>query len=298
VKRASLLAGVALLPVGAALWWAGLGVRFELEWPDRRPIGALFLSSSGHTSQTNPRGWLNDPRLDVTKPEGRKVLHMRFLEYAARSVGILREMNAQGMVVWDLEGQQTDGYTGDPRLAETLAPEWRGVLDAFFARFREAGLRVGVTVRPERYDGRRQRFAWDPARVLREKVGYARARWGATLFYVDSNRVGPVPLPAAVLRSVAKEFPDVLLIPEHEMPGDYAVAAPLWICGRSYGNLAPLVRTLWPRAFGVVALGDCRMEEHQEEWRRAVRAGDVLLFPAWFAARENAWIRELYEGAK
>lgn len=180
LRRFGILVGVAVVVIGAR--WAGVGFRFELEWADRRPICDLHLSSSGHLSATNPRGWLNDPSLDVTTPAGVRAFHERLLAYAERSVAILREMNAQGMVVWDIEGQQDDAYVGDPRQAETLAPELVGVLDAFFARFREAGFRVGVTVRPQRYEGGRQRWAWDAAEVLGEKIRYARERWGQRCF--------------------------------------------------------------------------------------------------------------------
>lgn len=298
MRRAAWVAlGAPALAV-AALWWLDLSPGFELHWPDRRPIGALFLSSSGHTSKTNPRGWLNDRALDVTTPEGRKRLQARMLDYAEQSVRILRAMNAQGMVVWDLEGQQANGYVGDPQQAESLAPEWRGILDAFFARFRKAGFRVGVTVRPQRYVAGRQEFTWDAAAVLRDKVRYANARWGATLFYVDSNRVGPIPFPRRVLAPAVQECPGVLLIPEHETLGAFAVAAPLWICGRDRWDLSPLARRVWPQAFRVVSLGDCRWEERREEWQAAVRAGDVLLFPGWFEARQNAFIRRLYGGGK
>lgn len=275
--------------------WAGVGFRFELDWEDRRPICDLHLSSSGHLSATNPRGWLNDPSLDVTTPAGVRAFHERLLAYAGRSVAILREMNAQGMVVWDIEGQQDDGYIGDPRQAERLAPELVGVLDAFFARFREAGFQVGVTVRPQRYEGGRQRWAWDPAEVLGEKIRYARKRWGATLFYIDSNRLGPLPFDPGVVRRVARAHPDVLLIPEHETPAYFTFSAPLRIAGRDRVNQAPWARRIWPQAFSVVAASDADFARQGRELAAAVESGDVLMVHGWFWSEANERVRRLYK---
>src|SRR5207248_647299 len=59
-----------------------------LEWPDRRPIAMLILASTGaeHHSATNPRGWLNNPKLDVTTTEGLAAFEKSILAWADRSV--------------------------------------------------------------------------------------------------------------------------------------------------------------------------------------------------------------------
>ena len=69
----------------------------------------------------------------------------------------------------------------------------RGVIDEYFARFKRAGLRVGLTIRPQTVvvsnETRHveQSESKDPAEVLIGKIEYAKKRWGATLFYIDSN---------------------------------------------------------------------------------------------------------------
>jgi hypothetical protein len=225
--RAMLRWGGATLDRQAAL--AELYDRFRrhhrprLDWPDRRPVMMLMLSSVAHRSETNPRGWFNDKKLDVTTEEGRQAFRRRARRYAERSVENLLRMNAQGANVWDIEGQEhphPTSYIGDPRLVGTFAPEMDAVADEFFRTFTEAGLRVGVTLRPSRvyYDEKKEAWAHGtgsdggPGRGdhfpelrarsglpwwrffpvverLSAKIRYARERWGCTLFYIDTNGI-------------------------------------------------------------------------------------------------------------
>ena len=97
-----------------------------LHWVDRRPIGALFLASDFHASPVNPRGWFNNPSLDVRGNEGAGRFRQAMLDYADRSIAILKRTGARGMIVWDLEGEAFPHkitYVGDPRLLPRLAPE-------------------------------------------------------------------------------------------------------------------------------------------------------------------------------
>ena len=75
--------------------------KFNLNWPDRRPIASLILGTTAANWRTNPRGWLLDPTIDVTNGTGVKMLHDRVMNWAEKSIGIMRHMNAQGMITWD-----------------------------------------------------------------------------------------------------------------------------------------------------------------------------------------------------
>jgi hypothetical protein len=226
-------------------------------WADRRPIGMLIASAVGHATN-NPRGWFNDKTIDVTTEEGRARFRARALAYADTAVKVLTNMNAQGGIVWDIEGSENPHpvtYIGDPRLVGTLAPEMDAVADDLFRKFREAGLRTGICIRPSRvyFDEAKRKWthnvgnAWPKpteydelkpkevprhlfypvARRLSDKIAYARKRWGCTIFYIDTNYIGQwvgeppeqklveFPLTAQIYRDVMKEHPDVLLIPEH-----------------------------------------------------------------------------------
>jgi hypothetical protein len=60
----------------------------------------------------------------------------------------------QGVIIWDLEGQefyQWFSYVGDPNNLSKLAPELDAVADKMFSRLRDAGYRVGMTLRPSTF---------------------------------------------------------------------------------------------------------------------------------------------------
>lgn len=277
----------------------------RLEWRDRRAIGALFLSSAGLNAPHNPRGWLNEKVADFVSPAGVEAFRKRLLDYARTSLEILKGMDAQGVIVWDIEGQEYPhaiSYLGDPR---SLPPEMEPVADEFFRVFTEAKLRVGVCVRPQlpvraAYGGGvRQIEVPDPAANLSAKIVYAKKRWGCTLYYVDSNGDPNVPLPAAVFRQVAQAHPDCLLTPEHENPLYYAYTAPYQSFAHFGTTSTPeSVRALYPGAFSVNYVADGPIDAKRAEFVAAVKRGDILVVRAWFNDLQNAKIRSLYEEAK
>jgi hypothetical protein len=279
-----------------------------LNWTDRRAIGALFLSTSGTGWPTNPRGWLLDPTIDVTSQTGIANLKTRILAYADSSIAILKQMNAQGMVTWDIEGQQFAqpiSYVGDPTQFSTLAPEMSGIADAYFQKFTAAGLRVGVTIRPQQYvlapDGRsaQQILIADPTQLLMNKVAYAVNRWGATLFYVDSNvnPTDPNPIDVGIFQKLTAAFPGVLFMPEHANLEYYAYTAPYKELRQGYTSTASDVRLVYPKSFTVIYTADGPIAQDFNELVTAVEGGDVLLFRGWFADPQNTQDQSIYQQA-
>lgn len=258
-------------------------------WPDRRPIGVLMLASHAYSSAKNPRGWFNDPALDVTGTNGLALFRAALFDYVDRSIPILKRVGAQGAIIWDLEGEQfphKTSYIGDPRLVAQLAPEMAPVVDEFFARFKNAGFRVGVTVRPQNlvfddYGIPRQKGVVNIKRCLEEKINFARNRWGASLFYIDSNAGVRRPDEAWQLRSLAAEHPDVLLIPEHHHPL-YQPFSAGYVALRGSTESAPpsFGSHFFSHSFRVLDIADANHEEN--EIMAAQAQGDVLLFRAWF----------------
>ncbi len=225
------------------------------DWPDRRPIGKVVVPSAPpYVTVYNPRGWFRSPQMDVRTPEGREQLRQKVIELAERSVERLRAADAQGVIVWNIEGGHVyaDRPMGDPRRLDEIAPEMDAVADELFARFRDAGLRTGVCIRPSllHHSERRQRWThngglYDPdhetypspaGRNVEEriyplvermaaKIDYARKRWGCTLFYIHDNGYWWTPsadrpeewvlMDAHVLRRLRERHPDVLLIPRY-----------------------------------------------------------------------------------
>jgi DNA-directed RNA polymerase subunit RPC12/RpoP len=258
-----------------------------VRWPDRRPVGMLFLASNFHASATNPRGWFNNPDLNFTGTNGPQRFRAALLDYADRSIEILKRTGAQGVIVWDLEGEQyphKTSYIGDPRLLERLAPEMATAADEFFARLRSAGFKVGVTIRPQQivfdYGYARQTQVLNVKRTLLEKIDYARKRWGATMFYVDSTSSFLRPDEFWQLRGVAQARPDILLIPEHHYLPYWAFSAPYIPLRR--GEATPSsgpARKIFHGSFAALDVGDAA-----DNWGKvadARAAGDILLFRAW-----------------
>lgn len=262
-----------------------------LNWPDRRPIAAWFIADHGHQSATNPRGYLWNPSIDVSNISAFQTSVINQTQSIITSLKA-RPIQPQGIIIWDLEGEefiQPTTYVGDPRVfGEGYAPEMDAAADQMFTMLKAAGLKVGLTLRPQQLQwgpmanlpatctfnsnidykdyyiavdqAFQQKFyacyapnTWSlipagnggqtfyyPTQVQQEinlmlaKVAYARARWGTTLYYVDTSVWdGGAPLPAAVFRALEQAYPDSLFIPEESYIGTMGAAMPY-----SAGNLA------------------------------------------------------------
>ncbi|HKD08908.1 MAG TPA: hypothetical protein VKB79_23600 [Bryobacteraceae bacterium] len=117
----------------------------------RKPMARLtFTGRFRPTFPTNPRGWFNDPTIDVTTPAGIANFQQRLLLAGDAAVAEMKRVGAQGGIIWDIEGQQFDqAFLGDPTQAETIAPELVGVLDQFIAKFTNAGFPIGFDIEPQ-----------------------------------------------------------------------------------------------------------------------------------------------------
>jgi hypothetical protein len=297
-----------------------------LKWPDRRPISMLMLASVDprHQSATNPRGWLNDPAIDVTTPAGREAFRSRLLGWADGAVQICRWRGAQGVIVWDLEGEQFQPivYVGDPRMMPTLVPEMDPIADEFFKKFTDAGLRTGVCIRPSRIARREagkggcpwwhHHMAFDPVKEMAEKIAYAKKRWGATLFYVDTNVTfafdgrekelahvdpGSWVIRADAMRRLAQIHPDVLIIPEFQYTGYYSHVTGYRELRGGFASTPRRVLLAYPQAFSVINVADGDIAGRRAELIEAVKRGDILMFRGWFNSPEGPAIPAIYREA-
>ena len=288
---------------------------FQINWKDRRPIGAIFLASSGINVATNPRRWiLNEGKIDVTTGQGKSAFREALLKLADNSIKVLKDANAQGMITWDPEGQEflESCYYGDPRLTPVLAPETEvkedqgmTAIDEYFDKFRRAGLKVGVCLRPQQItmvNGKPVHGAainQHAAEILKDKLAYAKKRWGCTLFYIDSTvAVTANSLDPDVFKAVADAYPDVLLIPENESMRYFAYSAPLNSYVHHKVTSTPAgVRIVYPKAFSVLMAPDGDRPEDHDALVTAVRNGDILLFNSWYNNEGGAKIKKLHEEA-
>jgi hypothetical protein len=117
----------------------------------RKPIARLnFTGRFRPTLPNNPRGWFNDPSIDVTTPAGIAVFQQRLLQAGDAAVAEMQRVGARGGIIWDLDGQQFDqAFLGDPLNYETISPELVGVLDQFIAKFTNAGFEIGFDLEPQ-----------------------------------------------------------------------------------------------------------------------------------------------------
>lgn len=280
---------------------------FQVTWKDRRVIGDAFLSARAvkQAFVKNPRGWFNnDSKVDVTTEEGKEDFRKKLLKYADDCITILKQLDAQGIIVWDIEGQEFPGiiYVGDPTMLPELAPEmeWKGshaqsTVDAFFNKFTESGLRCGICIRPSKVSkngqGYVQQYTDQPEKTLIDKINYAKKRWGCTLFYIDSNKNKDVSryviLDALIFKRIQEAHPDVLLIPEAENAKYYAYTAPYDELRRGVNATPSPVKAIYPKAFSVINISDGDISANQSALIEAVKNGDILMCHAWYNSKST-----------
>jgi HEAT repeat protein len=295
---------------------------FILDWPDRRPIGLIFLANSNQKWPTNPRGWLNNPKLDVTTEEGREEFRKQLMALADRSIVQLKAVGAQGVIIWDVEGGEMPHaitYLGDPRVLPEHAPEMDAVADEFFKRFSDAGFSTGVTIRPSKIVTRPA--TGQPAHQqvenavddMADKIDYAKTRWGSTIFYMDTNVTWPIDtrpldqdltrgmwqgnatlIPSREMVRLAKMHPDTLIIPEFPRFGYYSAVG---VYGETFTGrqvqTASDIRAVYPDAITAWKLGDVDFPVEWEGLLEGSLAGDIYMFRAWFGDRINTFLRYL-----
>lgn len=286
---------------------------FQLNWKDRRPIGAIFLAGPQINVASNPRRWtMNFGQIDITNDKGKAAFRAALLKLADNSVQVLKDIGAQGMITWDPEGEEFIGacYYGDPLLVPTLAPEMefkndgaKSAIDEYFEKFRAAGLKVGVCIRPQQVevvDGKPVHHAAEDEHaeeILRERIAYAKQRWGCTLFYVDSTATAYGAINPDVFKELA-DYPDILLIPENESMRYFAYSAPLNSYQHHKITSTPVgARSVYPNAFSVLMAAEADRPKDHDALVNAVRHGDILLFNGWYGSNEAGKIKKLYDEA-
>lgn len=295
-----------------------------LKWPDRRPIATVFLCNPATGNPKNPRGWFQgNKEIDVTTPEGLDKFGAKLMEYADNCILRMKRLNAQGVIVWDIEGQEMPhmiSYLGDPRVLPDAAPEMNKFADAFMKKFSDAGFKTGVTIRPtEVYRvGTAEKPAWghrevkDPVATMSQKIAYAQKRWGSTIYYMDSSVFGPDYLtpeqrkemrgidwimPTMMVEKLTKLHPDCLISPEFSQRDHYRFGAPYSSPNLGDGGTDPAIRHIWPDAFRLVGVRDQLLERRWEHFADSVAKGDVLLFCPWFDSPEMPFVQLLYQEA-
>ncbi len=306
-----------------------------LNWSDRRIIGTAYLASSPTGDPTKPGGFPNNPRryfndaqasdFDITTAAGLVKFQRRVLDQAAATVANLQHLNAQGVITWDIEGEQypqETSYVCSPDQIGTVAPEMESIVrdpssryagmkldDAYFKTIHDAGFRVGVCVRPQQFvqnaDGTAGQTYLPDSQIASQiirKMKAAHDRWGATLFYLDSTvETNGATLDASIFQQAAAALPDSLLIPEESTPKFYAYTAPFktFLFHGDLGTDAS-VYGFYPHAFSVNLVNDvdpARLAAARTQLTAAVRHGDILMVHADYWQANNPTVVQIYADA-
>ncbi len=307
----------------------------QLKWPDRRIIGTVYLASSPHAdpsssggAQANPRRYFMESGtqpLNFKTRDGLALFQAKVLKQAQEVVQNLQRLQAQGAITWDIEGEQypqPTSYVCSPDQIARLAPEMESSVsipgspyfgmkldDAYFKTIRDAGLKVGVCVRPQHFTlhpagtAQQVNLRDDEAEVeLLGKMKFAHDRWGATLFYVDTDvRADGSVLPAAMFKRLSAALPDSLIIPEESTPKHYAYTAPL----RSFLFHTDLgtedsIYDYYPHAFSLNLLNDVdanKLAAYTPKLVEAVQKGDILMVHADYWQANNPVAVQIYQAA-
>jgi hypothetical protein len=307
----------------------------RMNWTDRRMIGTVYLASSPQGDPEHSGGFPHNPRryfnesnpthFDIRTSNGLAEFEAKVLRQASANVENLKKLNAQGAITWDIEGQQyphATSYVCAPDAIAQVAPEMESIIsepsspykgmkldDAYFKIMRDAGFRVGVCVRPQRFtlsaDGTANQVYLPTSEVkdeLSRKIRFAHNRWGATLFYVDSNvEANGATLDASIFQQLAASFPDSLLIPEHSTPGYYAFTAPFktFLFQRELGTLSEIYNS-YPKAFSATLVNDVdatTLARFRPLLTTAVRHGDVLMVHTDYWQENNPTVVQIYKDA-
>jgi hypothetical protein len=280
--------------------------KYQVNWKDRRVIGDAFLSGRAvkQAFVKNPRAWFNNnSKVDITTESGKEDFRNQLLKYAEDCITNLKQLDAQGVIFWDIEGQEIPSiiYVGDPAMLPELAPEmeWKGThnestIDAFFNKFKKNSLRRGLCIRPTKIKltdkGYVQEHTEDPAQTLIDKISYAKKRWGCTLFYIDSNtnrnKSRFVLLDALLFKRIHKAHPDVLLIPEGQNAKYYAYTAPYDELRRGYIATPKQIREIYPKAFSVINIDGADLV-NRPSLVEAVKNGDILMCHVWYNSKST-----------
>jgi hypothetical protein len=283
-----------------------------LNWPDRRPIGVIFLARDDTNWPGNPRGWFRDASLNIYTEGGEQSLRNHLTQTAKTIIQLAATVHAQGIIVWDIEGEQyphpNGSFVGDPRLLDRLAPEMEALADEFFAQLAAAGLRTGVLIRPQRArleNGRlsQEEIIFNNDAVVAElaaKIVYARQRWGCSLFYVDSNfslwHLGLYN--SDIFRRLHQTYPDILVIPEYQDADYFDCTSPYFDPARHEkfpGTIisAAQVRASQPNAFSSIYIGNIDLSRDRQSLADAVAKGDILLYRGWWRGPEFGLVEAL-----
>jgi hypothetical protein len=231
---------------------------YSLNWTDHRQMlrGDLFQYDP---TASSPQGFQGG--FDINAPANAQRFDDWVMAYAARNIATAKAVNAGTWIEWDLEGKQGGyNYKGNPSLIDVLNPGWahkdssgEALIDRFFKAFKDAGIHIGVCVRPwtltvDAGGNISQDTTVSGVDSVARQMDYAWNRWGLDVFYVDS----PQQQQTAAYRAMMLARPKLLMVPEDVPESWLQFSAPMVWSGGNVINWQTVPRTLYgPQGWGV-----------------------------------------------
>ena len=132
---------------------------------------------------------------------------------------------------------------------------------------------------------------------LQAKIQYAYQRWGATMFYIDTDiRDIANVTKANVFGQLKAQYPDVFTFPEWKNSGHYAYTYPWTDAGNGFILPDKNTTLTYPRAAGLIRVPpDEQIANVEQDLTEAVRLGNVLLFDGWYSHPGNDVVIDIYQ---
>ena len=308
----------------------------QVTWADKRILGTAFLASSpasnGDITQpggysTNPRRYFNDASVDITSAAGLQAFQDRMLAQAASQVTNGKNLNAQGVITWDLEGEeypQDTSYVCSPDQIAAVAPEMESTItdaasafygqkldDAYFKTMTNAGLRVGLCLRPQAFTlgangtASQVTLSGNAAIIanLEKKATFANARWGRDDVLCGLcggcqwRNAGSCDLPAAGDGSALtcslfrKSSRRAITLMRRPFTPSSSIRRPV---------RPPAVRNVYPHAFGANMVNDVNpatLAQYTPQLTAAVESGDILMGHADYWQENDPTLVAIYAAA-
>eukprot|EP00035_Acanthoeca_spectabilis_P019240 m.417778 g.417778 ORF g.417778 m.417778 type:complete len:613 (-) comp16834_c0_seq42:205-2043(-) len=294
---------------------------------------SAICNSSSAADCPNPRGWnflgcqgKKDQRpCNTTTPEGIANFQAKARTYFQGAVirCLKPELKCRAIMAWSIEGSEWADitYSGSPDMLPVLAPEMDTIADELFAMITSAGIRAGVTLRPQiitpnpnwnsSCPPNRPPWPYYQKKLLlpneqpdedaifanlQRKANYAIKRWSISVFYVDSTGFPLV----SVWDRLRTVFPDVVFIPEQSGPLDYASVTPL----QNDWNGVPIgvneyTKVIWPTAYNYQLMQvNVNVTRYPvSDWAVLAKEGDVFRVDGWYDSAHNKFIEEVLAAA-
>lgn len=301
-------------------------------FPSDTSEAASHLCSSA-SDCPNPRGWnylgcrgkKDQSPCNITTPEGIANFEAKtkawFQDAVARC--LKPELKCRSIMVWSIEGSEWGDitYVGSPELLPTMAPEMDKIADELFAMITSAGIRAGVTLRPQIVTNTSN---WNPSvppnkppwpywqrkllvpgggpdedaiydNLLR-KATYAINRWNISVFYVDSTGFALT----SVWDRLRTTFPTVVFIPEESGPLDYGTVTPL-VNDKNGDPIGtnPYMKMIWPQAYNYQLMQKDVNETRTpvSAWAVLAKQGDIFRVDGSYDSAKNKFIEKVLAAA-